>query len=114
MKVFAAADVKTSYLVDFDVYTGAVPGQTETGLTHAVVMNLVSTYLDSGYVVFTDDYYTSPQLADSLLAHKTHLVGTLRVNRVNVPAILKDTKAFDKKERGAMRYVRSGEKVFVQ
>ena len=37
IKLFALADVTTSYryLVDFDVYCGAVHGQTEVGLTHA-------------------------------------------------------------------------------
>ena len=114
VKVFAAADVTTSYLIDFNVYTGAVQGQTETGLTHAVVVNLTDSHRNAGHVVFTDNFYTSPTLADSLLAAGTHLVGTLRVNRLHVPQPLKKVKDFDKSNRGSMRYVQSGNKVFVQ
>ena len=80
VKVFAVCDVTSSYLVDFNIYTGAFQGQTATGLMHAVVVNLTADNQHAGHVVFTDNFYTSPTLADTSLAAGTHLVGTLRVN----------------------------------
>ncbi|KAJ8929591.1 hypothetical protein NQ314_017698 [Rhamnusium bicolor] len=37
--------------------------------------------LDSGRILYTDNYYTSVTLASKLLQRKIHLVGTLRSNR---------------------------------
>lgn len=65
-------------------------------------------YLNSGYVVFTDNFYTSSQLATALLGSNPHLVGTLKVNRVvGVPVDLKSTKQFEKTPWGVMLYVGS-------
>ena len=71
-----------------------MPGQGEVGLTQAVVTSLMEDYHLQNYVVCTDNFYTSPALATSLHADGVELVGTLRLNRVGVPAVLKDTKAF--------------------
>ena len=38
----------------------------DMGLTHDVVMQLTSTLTGHNYMCFTDNYYTSPALADSL------------------------------------------------
>ena len=115
IKLFAACDVLTSYLFDFNVYTGAVPGQVEEGLTSAVVQSLMTDYHEQGYVVYTDNFYTSPALANALTARGVELVGTLRANRVGTPASLKDTKHFERNApRGDMRYVRSNGLLFIQ
>ncbi|KAJ8943022.1 hypothetical protein NQ318_008340 [Aromia moschata] len=50
-----------------------------------VVMSLMDNLLDSGRLLYTDNYYTSVTLASKLLRHKTHLVGTLRSNRTYNP-----------------------------
>ena len=71
-----------------------MPGQGEVGLTQAVVTSLMEDYHLQNYVVFTDNFYTSPALATSLRADGVKLVGTLRPNRVGALAVLKDTKAF--------------------
>ena len=102
-------------MFNFDVYTGAVPGHVEEGLTHAVVTRILANYHHQGYVAYTDNFYTSPTLAASLTANGIQLVGTLQVNRAGVPATLKDTKQFERRSpHGAMRYVHINEQVFVQ
>ena len=46
-----------------------------------IVLCLVEHYFDDGYHVYTDNYYTSPQL----VTKRTHLCGTMRLNRRNFP-----------------------------
>ncbi|KAK9679066.1 Transposase IS4 [Popillia japonica] len=55
-------------------------------------MNLMEDLLDHGRTLCTDNYYTSVALADELLDHKTHLIGTLRSNRKINPKIVIDKK----------------------
>lgn len=50
-----------------------------------VVMTLAEKLLNQGRTVFTDNYYTSLDLANKLLDKQTHLVGTLRKNRRGNP-----------------------------
>ena len=102
----------------FDLYTG---GQTddaneEEGLTHGVVLRVTEHLANAGRVVYTDNFYTSPALAQSLLERGFHLVGTIRTNRRGFPVQLKaDTKDFEKHApRGAMRYVRDGNMLLQQ
>ncbi len=60
-----------------------VPYQFTT--SEQIVLNLVEPYFDKGYEVFTDNYYTSPQLASYLHLQGTHLSGTIRPNRHGYP-----------------------------
>ena len=53
-------------------------------------------YYEQGYVVYADKFYTSPALANALTARGVEQVGTLRVNRVDIPASLKDTRHFER------------------
>lgn len=113
-KVFAACDAQSSIVVNFEVYTGQQPGG-ENGLTHAVVMRLVSD-VRAGSVIYTDNFYTSETLATSLRTKQISLVGTVRANRTGFPAVLRtDMKQFEKHaERGATRYVRNGDHLYQQ
>lgn len=52
-------------------------------------MDLLGPYLGKGHWIFTDNYYTSPQLYSDLLAKNTYATGTVRQNRVNFPEALK-------------------------
>ncbi|XP_075232469.1 uncharacterized protein LOC142330886 [Lycorma delicatula] len=49
-------------------------------------MELAEPYLNCGRTLFTDNFYSSVQLAEKLLDNGTHLVGTLRNNRKFNPA----------------------------
>jgi len=50
------------------------------GLGCSVVMYLTSLYLNNGWTIIADNFYTSLNLANALLENKTHLLGTLRCN----------------------------------
>lgn len=64
------------------------------GLAHDVVMDLTET---KGYIIYTDNFYTSPQLGLDLLNNGLFLCGTLRSNRKHLP------KDLSVKERSAER-----------
>ena len=39
-----------------------------------------------GYILYTDRYYTSPQLCMEALSRGVHVMGTVNFNRTNVPS----------------------------
>jgi len=65
-------------------------------------MNLTSFYLNAGRTIITDNFYTSINLANALLENETHLVCTLRCNRVKLPEVtnpkLKPGQIIDKEK----------------
>nr|CAH7732309.1 unnamed protein product [Callosobruchus chinensis] len=72
------------YTYNLKVYCGrdAQPG---VPVASSVVMELSKNLLDSGRVLYIDNFYTSMHLAHELLKRGTHLVGTLRkFNRQDV------------------------------
>nr|XP_012151874.1 PREDICTED: piggyBac transposable element-derived protein 4-like isoform X1 [Megachile rotundata] len=58
---------------------------TNYGFSTKVVMNLLHRFLGNGYCVTVDNYYMSPELADLLIAQKTDIYGTVRINRRDLP-----------------------------
>ena len=44
---------------------------------------LMEPFLSKGHVLFTDNYDTSPTLANYFTDNSTHLCGTIRTNRYN-------------------------------
>lgn len=99
MKVYIASESKSGYVCDFNVYTGAdfdpdpnaEVGEVQLGHSYGVVMGLLrrSNLLNKGYCLYVDNYYTSPTLFDRLSAENTMAVGTVRLNRREVPVALK-------------------------
>lgn len=62
LKSFVLADVN-GYTVDYRLYTGKTQGASGKGLSFDVVAELVNKdYLGSGYIVYCDNFYTSPLL----------------------------------------------------
>ena len=55
---------------------------------------------NKGYDLYTDRYYTSPQLARTLLEISTTISGTVMVNKRGMPAATKE-KSKKKRERSA-------------
>ena len=53
----------------------------EISVTERIPVALMQPYLDSGRVLFTDNFYTSPSLAKYLKDHNTFLCGTIKRNR---------------------------------
>lgn len=86
VKLFKLCD-PNGYTYRLSVYTGQnfTNLDKNRGLAEKVVLQLLNDYLNIGRTVITDNFYTSIYLAKSLLAAKTHLLGTLRKNRRGLP-----------------------------
>lgn len=51
---------------------------------------MLSPYLNQGYKIYMDNYYTSPQLLKDLYQKGTYGTGTVASNRKGLPAQIKD------------------------
>jgi len=85
----------SGYTYRFKLYTGrarAVPDSQEHGTLACLVLDLMDGLLNQGRVLYMDNYYNSPTLAKLLYKQKTHVVGTLRMNRKGMPKNLAKLK----------------------
>ena len=91
IKAYTLADAAHGYMLDILVYTGSDTlsaacaefiGQPQPA---RVVLHVADKYLDKGHHIFTDRYYTSIPLANSLYKRKTAFTGTSMRNRVGLP-----------------------------
>jgi len=99
MKLYILSESASGYICDFNIYTGAdfnpdpeaEEGEVTLGHSYGVVMGLLrkSDLLNKGYTLYCDNYYSSPVLFDRLSAEDTSAVGTVRLNRREVPVALK-------------------------
>lgn len=69
------------YTFNMKIYGGKEVSNSSAPLANKIVLELMQPLLNSGRTLFTDNFYTSVDLAHQLLKNKTHLVGTLRANR---------------------------------
>lgn len=79
------------YTYNISIYAGKEKDEVNTTAAK-VVMSLCSDLLNKGHTMYTDNWYTSTDLARDLLKNETHLVGTLRKNRKNLPKELVNAK----------------------
>ena len=85
----------SGYCLGFSIYRGKKPDQAAThGIlsSEAIVIELMEPYLQNGHTLFIDNWYTRPSLFLNLAGKKTNAVGTVRVNRKNMPQQFKPTK----------------------
>ena len=76
-------------------------------ISHDVVMTLMQNYLDQGYHLFIDNFYSSVTLAKHLFERGTLVTGTILDTRKDFPASLKKGKLWGKgKAKGTMRWER--------
>jgi hypothetical protein len=101
IKFFLLVDADSKYVCTGFPYLGKdvqrPPNQT---LADSVVMRLMESYLDKGYNLVLDSFFTSLPTAEKLLARKTSVVGTIRQNRRELPdvcALMKDEPVFASK-----------------
>ena len=109
IKLWVIADSSNGYTIDFDIYIGKAAGRdvSANGLGYDVVMKLMQPYLNQGYHLFVDNFYTSVTLFKTLFTLGVPATGTIIETRRNFPAALKNGKAWAKgKERGDMRWER--------
>ena len=93
--MWVLADAVTVYCYNFDVYVGknAEVVKNNLGLSSKVVIELTKPLEMKGYQVYTDNFYTCPQLADYLYGRNTYLRGTVRTNSKGYPKDLVQTSA---------------------
>ena len=87
IKLFVLCDCKTGTILDFIVYTGTdidIP-KSEYGVSGSVVKKLLQQYMGRGHILYTDNWYTSPDLSLYLHSENTGSCGTVRRNRKNTP-----------------------------
>ena len=104
VKLWALCESISGYCCQFQIYTGKSDGPSEHGLSHRVVFDLMSQYLDKGYRLYFDNFYTRLRLIKDLLIRNTFSCGTIRINRGEFPehfktAVLKPGKAIYIKSR---------------
>ena len=87
------ADSANGYTRGWKLYTGKEGTTTEYGLTHRVVMDLVNdTRLQQkGYIVYTDNFYSSPTLFRALTDQGFGACGTGRKDRRGIPMSVTST-----------------------
>ena len=111
IKLWVLADSSNGYTIDFNVYIGkaAAGAVGVNGLGYDVVMLLMQPYLNQGYHLYIDNFYTSSTLVKDLFLQGTPVTGTIRENSRGFPANMKNGKEWSKArnvERGSMRWVR--------
>lgn len=111
IKLWVAADAVTAYCYNFEVYVGknAEAVNKSLGLASKVVIVLTKPIEKKGHVIYTDNFYTSPTLADFLYSRDTYLCGTIRTNRKGYPKALVPLPAVAKRlQRGDIDWLMCG------
>ncbi|XP_071100529.1 piggyBac transposable element-derived protein 4-like [Haliotis cracherodii] len=112
VKVWVLADAVTGYCSNFEVYAGKYGTVVDRrlGLSGQVVVTLCKEILGKGHIIFTDNFYTSPTLADYLLLKETYLCGTVRTNRKGYPTVQLPTgRDATRLDRGSIDWVARGD-----
>lgn len=120
MKIFVISDCKNGYIYDFIPYFGKqniINSSTLLKTTQIVKALCESVILKdpakpaTGLTIYTDRYYTSPELARELLSLDCYLTGTVMPTRVGMPPNLKnETK---KMKKGDILSQRNGDTLVV-
>ena len=90
IKVFVLADAHNGYTYRLQIYTGKQVDETASaslGLCSRVVLDLIDGMEDDGHTLFTDNYYTSPELYLHLYNSGVNACGTVRTNRRSFPTV---------------------------
>ena len=95
MKAWVLADSINGYTWGWHLYTGkeGEDNRSVRGLAHRVVMGLVDNeqLKQKGYIVYTDNFYSSPALFRELLQEGFGAVGTVRKDRRGIPEAVRST-----------------------
>lgn len=97
------------YTYNMSIYSGKRPQQEPGTVAERIVFELSENLLNSGRTLFTDNWYSSVQLAQKLLIANTNFVGTLRKNRKGIPKQLVATKL----KRGEMAVTQNKSGIFI-
>ena len=87
LKAWVLADSSNGYVWGWQLYTGKAEGTAEHGLAHRVMMDLTNDHRleQKGYLVYTDNFYSSPALFKALADRGFGACGTARKDRRYIP-----------------------------
>lgn len=85
IKFWIIADVETKYFLGGFPYLGKDESRDYNTLAHHVVLKLANPYLNKGYNITGDNYFTHLSLVLDLMVKRTTYVGTVRSNRRELP-----------------------------
>ena len=108
-KVWVRADAVNGYFCTFDVYVGRPSdgATTEVGLGERIVLQLSESLRGGNYQLYSDNYFTTCHLLDTLHTHQLYGCGTTRTNRREFPETLKTVSL----ERGEHAFCQRGDLV---
>ena len=92
IKVWVRADSINGYLCDFNVYTRKEGDRSEDNLGAKVVKALSRPLVGGNYVLYFDNFFSSPRLFLDLLSDNIYACGTYRWYRKGVPEEIQGTK----------------------
>lgn len=81
IETFTLAESTSGYLLNSKIYIGKEGNAVQKDLGRKAVMSVIEPYLDMGYYVFMDNYYTFMTLFEELEERKTLACGTVRSKR---------------------------------
>ena len=91
LKIFWICESSTGYVLKGLIYTGRRPGEPiHRNLAKDVVLELCEPFRHTHRDIVTDNFFTSHSLAVDLLKIGLTLLGTMRSNRRELPAFIKD------------------------
>ena len=90
MKVWACCDVDSAYITNFVLYTGITGRGCEVGQGSRVVLQMTEHRSGSGRGCTVDNFFTSSDLAHSMLNRQITLCGTVKKNRRFLPPAILD------------------------
>ena len=88
IKSYKVVDSSNNYCVRFDLYVGALKKDTpvsDNRKVYDLVFRMCEPYLDQGYIIFMDNWYSSPILYHDLRKRNTGSCGTAKQNIIGFP-----------------------------
>ena len=95
-KVFILAEASSGYVYDWKLYEGKKYSTQKKNLSFSIVTDLVTGLENKGHKLYTDNYYTSIDLALALMEKQIGLTGTIRSNRRRLPENIMKIKKIEK------------------
>ena len=90
IKIYKLCESESGYCSNFHIHTTKIERDEENGelVGEAIIFKLAAKYLNKGYIIYMDNWFTSPNVILKLLDFKTYGVGTAKPNRLNFPQML--------------------------
>ena len=89
IKLWVICEGDTGYSLRYQLYASKLDQEQENGLAHRVLFDLAENYLDKGYRIYLDNFYSTVKFFQDLENRQTYGCGTIRSDRGRFPASFK-------------------------